>query len=444
MIDLVLAADDFSSLKASLFQDGREACAVLLASRVLRSDGRVRLLVREIIFPTMDEYSRRSPVEAELTPNLVARVTKRARLESRSLIFAHSHPGAGIPEFSSTDDWGEQRLARFLESRHPEVEHAALVLSEGGIRARRLAAREEIRVISIGEEMLTLFNPRSVDVGSMDRFDRQIRAFGESGQKALSDLRVAIVGLGGTGSLVAQQMAHLGVREFLLLDPDMIESTNLNRVANATDRDIGCPKVGVAEKYIRKISPHASVESLQGDVTRVTYARRLLDVDLIFGCTDSHGSRAVLQQLAYQYMIPLIDMGVTIAAAGGRIAYVYGRAQLLSPGLACFACDGLLDAKQVRQDMMSPFERQADPYFQGHHEPAPAVMTLNGTVVSLATTMALSVIVGFPFRGRHLLYNAISSTVRTARAQPQAECYICSRKGAFARGDEWPLFAREA
>ena len=78
-------------------------------------------------------------------------------------------------------------------------------------------------------------------------FDRQVRAFGADGQLKLQRLRVAIVGLGGTGSLIAQQLVHLGVRDFILVDPDVIESTNLNRVANAFQDDIGQPKVKIAE-----------------------------------------------------------------------------------------------------------------------------------------------------------------------------------------------------
>jgi hypothetical protein len=94
--------------------------------------------------------------------------------------------------------------------------------------------------------------------------------------------------------------------------------------------------------------------------------------------------------------------------------------------------------------MMTMFERQADPYIQGQREPAPAVMSLNSTVASLAMTMMLSVVTSIPAKSRHLLYNAIASTLRTARAHPKANCYICSRSGSFARADSWPLFAREA
>src|SRR5258708_1100443 len=444
MIELVLAADDCAAIRSDLLGRETEKCAILFANQTMRADGMVRLLVREIQFPNATDYTRSGPLQAELKPEFVARVTKRARRETAALIFVHSHPGIEPPVFSPVDDRGEAHLANFLARRHASVTHAALVVSAGGMCARRLGSDEGIRVLSIGITRELLFDPQSSSSSNLDIFDRQIRAFGAAGQRLLHALRVAIVGLGGTGSLIAQQLVHLAVQQFILVDPHVLEATNLNRVANAAPSDVGRAKVEVAAKYIETIAKGATVVRVKGDVIQTKIARVLLNADLIFGCTDSHGSRAVLQQVSYQYMIPFIDMGVTIAVTDGHISHIFGRVQLLAPGLACFACDGLLDAKEVRRDMMTAFERQADPYIQGVREPAPAVMSLNSTVASLAITMMLSVVTGMPVKARHALYNAIASTLRTARAHPKADSYICSRVGSLARGDSWPVFGRDA
>lgn len=442
MIELVLAADDVDAIRGELTGGQSEACAILFASQTLRADGTVRLLVREVQFPTPDAYTKRGPVEAELNPEFVAKVTKRARREELSLVFVHSHPSVEAPVFSSIDSLGEKRLAAFLAHRYPAFEHAALVVSVGGMRARRLGKDEEVRVVSVGSHREVIFDPAMPAPSNLEIYDRQVRAFGSSGQQALQRLRIAIVGLGGTGSLVAQQLVHLGVRDFILVDPDVLESTNLNRVANALPSDIGHPKVEVAARYINAVAKDATITCVAGDVTRSNTAKELLNADIIFGCTDSHGSRAVLQQISYQYLIPCIDMGTTIAVSEGCVTHIYGRVQLLAPGHACFTCSSLLDANEVRRDMMSDFERKADPYIQGAREPAPAVMSLNGTVVSLAVTMLLSMIAGIPVGARHILYNAINSALRNVRAHPNPACYICSRSGGFARGDSWPLHAR--
>ena len=443
MIELILAADDVDSIRRELTGGEVEACAILYASQTVRADHTVRLLVREVQFAVDDDYIRRGPLEAELKPEFVARVTKRARRDGCALVFVHSHPGIAAPCFSMEDSRGEQHLAAFLAHRHPDFAHAALVVSVGGMQARRLGTSDGIRVIGIGTAREVLFDPMHVESSTSEVFDRQVRAFGPAGQRSLQSLRVAIVGLGGMGSLVAQQLAHLGVRDFILVDPDTLEPTNLNRVTNATPDDVGRPKVEIAARYIRTVATAATVACVQGDVTRVNIARELLNADIICGCTDSHGSRAVLQQVAYQYLIPCIDMGTTITVANGKITHIYGRVQLLAPGHACLTCSNLLNASEVRHDMMTPFERQSDPYIQGAREPAPAVMSLNGTVGSLAVTMLLSVICGIPVSARYVLYNALASVLRTVRAQPAANCYICSRSGSFALGDSWPLLGRQ-
>lgn len=443
MTEVVLATEDSAKLQATLLGGDTERCAILYATQVSRSDGTTRLLTRQVQFAEDADYTRRGQFEAELKPEVVAWAAKRAKTDNLALVFVHSHPGSHAPFFSAVDSMGEKHLAAFLEKRHPAFAHAAIVISAGGVRARRLGTEKEIRVVSVGNNREVLFDPVFSGSRASEHFDRQIRAFGEAGQRALQCLRVAIVGLGGTGSLVSHQLVHLGVRDFILIDPDVVEVTNLNRVANATFSDVGGSKVEVAARYIRNFSKEASAKCVKGDVMTVQTARELLNADLIFACTDSHGSRSVLQQVSYQYLIPCIDMGVTIIVDKARISHIYGRVQLLAPGLACLTCDGLLNPDEVRRDMMTEFEREADPYIQGAREPAPAVMSLNGTVSSLAVTMFLAVTTGIPTKGRHVLYNAMLPSLRSVRGEPKSDCYICSRSGSYARGDGWPLFARE-
>ena len=442
MTDLVLGADLYGTLTSQLLGGEVESCAVMFASEVSRSDKRRRLLAREVVFPEASRYVLRTSGRAELEPAFVAAVTKRAFREGYATVWVHSHLGADRPNFSFTDDEGEAVLSKFLRVRIPNVDHAALVISEGGVSCRQLGGGSQIAVIVQGTDRVVLY-PSGASDGSDVIYDRQVRAFGPHAQELLQSLTVGIVGLGGTGSIVAQELAHLGVRQFLLIDPDVVERSNLNRIAGASLQAIGRHKVLVAEDLIKSISPSADVVAVRGDVTRTSVALKLTDCDFIFGCTDSHGSRSVIQQISYQYLIPAIDLGSTIIVEGGSIKHVIGRVQLLSPTFACLTCGKLLDPEQVRRDMMNEFERQVDPYIQGHREPAPAVMSLNGIISSLAVSMMLSVCVGFPAPGRHLLYDGRRSSLRSVRVEADLTCYICSSIGSYARGDSWPIFARQ-
>lgn len=441
MTEIVISDGDLQYLKSALLIGEVELCAVLLANQTTRSNGKRRLLVREILIPPSEQYNSQTQYFAELRPEYVAHISKRASNENCSIVFVHSHISRGAPLFSSVDDEGEVHLAKFLSRQNPELLHAAMVISEGGFRGRALGTHEDVDVISLGAQLEYVFRAAGSPTAYAHKFDRQIRAFGKLGQDVISNLRVAIVGLGGVGSLVAQQLGHLGIGDFLLIDPDTIEPSNLNRVVGATLADIGLSKVDVAARYVQGLNA-SRVDIERADVTRVKVAELLRDVDLIFSCTDSHGSRAIIQQVAYQYFIPCIDTGVTITTDDGRVKGIYGRVQLLAPGHACLSCSSILDANEVRRDMMSVPERKLDPYIPGGREPAPAVISINGTTASLAVTMFLAHTVGVPSASRNLLYNAVSSSLRSLHVTPDPQCHICSKAGVYALGDKEPLRAR--
>ena len=444
MRELVFPGTGYDDLAGGVLRADVETAAVLFANVVPRPHQGERLLVREVQQVPPDAYQQRSAVAVELTPAFVARVTKQARSKQQSLVFVHTHPGSpSVPDFSLVDDHGEQPLAGFLRRRIPTVPHVALVVSPGGCRARVLGTNDPVRVVQAGKTLQVPFDPRR-SVSTQVTFDRQVRAFGEQGQAMVRGLRVGIVGLGGTGTIVAEQLAHLGVGSLLLIDPDVAEESNLNRLVGATRKDVGKPKAAVAARYVASINQDGQTEPVSGSVLLASTARRLADVDFFFCCTDSQGSRAVLNLLAYQYLIPCIDTGVSIVAQQGSVTHIAGRVQMLAPGLSCLVCTGLLDPDAVRRDLMTDYERQADPYFLGAHEPQPAVISLNGTVVSLAVTMFLGAVAGIPAQARYQIYNGITGAVRAVSHTPDPTCIVCSPSGALARGDEWPLPARQA
>src|SRR5712671_1669948 len=436
MSRLVFTTDFLASLRGSLLKHKQETCAILYGRAVEISGKLARIVVRESTHPQPEAYKSRSSARVQLKPEFVSEAVQRARKNKESVVFVHTHPFA-LNHFSEIDDQGERELAPFLRGRIPEVPHAAMLLTPETSIARELGTSKALRVIGVGEKIA--WGETAIGDQSAERFDRQIRAFGAAGQGVLKSLRVAIVGLGGTGSIVFQELIHLGVRDFILLDPDVVEESNLNRLVGSVPKDVGKAKVEVATAWAKRIDRKIQISARKDSALRASVTRSLAEADFLFCCTDSHGSRAVLNQFAYQYLVPAIDMGVVIATAKGRVTHVAGRTQMLAPGLACMACGNLLDAEQVRRDLMTDFERQQDPYIVGQPEPAPAVISLNATIASMAITMFLNATVGIPGSARFLNYNAMTGTCRPVLSIPHASCVVCSHRGALARGDEWPL-----
>jgi molybdopterin-synthase adenylyltransferase len=167
-------------------------------------------------------------------------------------------------------------------------------------------------------------------------------------------------------------------------------------------------------------------------------------VDFIFCCTDSHGSRHVINQLAYQYFIPCIDMGVAITVDNGRVTFFGGKVHMLAPGLACLVCtDGFLSPQEVRWDLSNERQRTADPYFSGRvNIKQPAVISINSAAASQAVTMFLAAVAGIPTAVRSNALRGIQGTMRPLESTPRAGCINCSEAAYFGKGALFELPCR--
>jgi molybdopterin/thiamine biosynthesis adenylyltransferase len=443
---LIFASGELRRVREMLLADAPvEAACFLLARPVRTPGGGWRLLVHAMIELGPDDYAGRSEVLIDLPPATVARAIGAARASGSTLVLAHSHPMGGVRP-SRRDCAGEAQLLPAIQRRVPDVPHARLIVAPDNVHAALFTAdgaEEELEVWSAGDDLTRHdYACRPDDQHVAEVFERQVRAFGAEGQHRLAGLAVGIIGLGGTGSIVAQQLAHLGVGTFILMDPDHLEPTNLNRVVGTRASDVCRPKVEIARDMITTVNPDARVGTMVADVADAVSARLLLDADFVLCCTDSQGSRSVLSQIAYQYLLPMIDMGVVIHAAATGVSHVSGRVQMLAPGLPCLLCTGVLDPEAVRRDLLTVEARAADPYIVGAPTPQPAVISINGAASSLAVTMMLSATTGIPVAARHQRLRLETGVVSRVDAEPQPGCPVCS--AALATGDAWPMPGRYA
>ena len=198
---LVFPAPLIDHLRAAMAATTLETCAIFFTFSALGG----RLLAGLGELAPDEAYRVRTEVAAELSPEYVFEAVRRARKVGAGIVFAHSHPHeAHAPAFSQRDGAGEATLEAYLNARLPDRTHAALVVGQQGMAARRLATDETIEVEEIGSRVRVAL-PAS-EAGSSaykEIYDRKVRAFGPAGQHILDCLTVALVGLGGTGSVIA-------------------------------------------------------------------------------------------------------------------------------------------------------------------------------------------------------------------------------------------------
>lgn len=438
---IVLREEHCTVLEQYLFdKPGVEGAAFLLCGEAAGSDV-AKLICHAVIPIAADDYLRRERDGLTIQSQALARITKLARQEHLSVVFAHSHPD-GPAHFSDQDDREEERLLPFLQARLPKRVHGTLVMTRAGFAGRVYAPeRNASDVIVIGQRLRIHGerDGRSVPV----IFDRQVRAFGVEIQRVLSSLHVGVVGLGGTGSPVAEQLVRLGVGQLTLFDRDAFESTNVNRVYGSKIADTGLPKVEIARRHLDRIGMPTKIDAIPEHITDEAAALRLRACDVVFGCTDKHIPRAILMQLALKYSLPVIDLGVLIDSQDQRIHGVHGRVTTLLPGEACLYCRGRITSEAMRIEALSSEERVQqirEGYAPEIDAPAPAVISFTSAVASLAVSEFLHRLTGFMGTERvssEVIIAFDQSRIRTNRVASREECQ-CSDDTAWGRGDESP------
>jgi len=285
--------------------------------------------------------------------------------------------------------------------------------------------------------------PSKDHVAANDVFDRQVRLFGAEGQTELSRSHVAIVGLGGVGSLVAQLAGRLGVGRFTLIDPDIIEESNLSRVVGATMRDVHAKrlKVEISDAVIREANPGAVTHLIANDLAKQSVASAIRGVDYIFLAADSMRARLVFNALVHQYLIPGVQLGAKVRATSAGLASVMSVNRPVRPGQGCLWCSQLIDPTMLAQESLSDAERKAQAYGVG--ELNPSVIALNAVAAAHGVNDFMHDYLGLRAEPDMLRYEHFSFLDRKrAVVQPRndKECSECSRGGLrFGRGDSLPL-----
>ncbi len=452
--EILLPAGAWPTLTAHLLEQGdREQLAFLLAA-VAKGRDWLRLLVRHVIPVAPDDLMRQSPTCLEVRPEFSQAILRRCYETGLSLIEVHSHPFAGQhAAFSAIDMANEADKARYIGEKIPHIRHAAMVIGHDSLDAHLWEDREAVPIDLVRPldrpitDLIPTFASDTAEGENVPApwLDRQVRAFGQDGQERLQAVRVGVVGCGGTGSAVVQMLAHLGVRQLVLVDPDIVEVTNLNRLVGARPRDARDrrPKVKVARRLARQINPDlkARVLALPAGDPRAIAA--LKGTDLILGCVDNHACRLILNQLAVQYLVPYLDLGAGLEAAPrGGLSAAGGQVRLVCPGRACLACTDGIDRTEAAREMLSPLARQrqaARGYIHGIDMPTPAVLFLNNAIASLAVAEFVNMWTGYRTSGEHLYFDLLRPQLTSARADRWPSCIACGSEGSLALGDQVPL-----
>jgi len=386
-----------------------ETAGVLVCSIFETPDGHLRVLGREMLWVPESAYKAREIDYMSIMSEGYVPALGHAEDGGFMAIWLHTHPG----EFSTArpskqDVKVDQKIADLFRLRTGSEYYGAIViaLTDGDLsfcgHLDDGSTRYSIdRLWSVGRRFRLTSSSDASSSSITAEFDRNVRAFGGGVQKVLSGLQVGIVGCGGTGSAVAEQLVRLGVRHFYLADPDTLSESNVTRVYGSTPQDVGSLKVETLANHLLNIAPNAEIALLPSMVTNESTARRLTDCDVIFGCSDDNAGRLVLSRLSTYFLVPVIDCGVLLssdAKKGGQLRGIDGRITTLIPGAACLVCRGRIDLQRASSELLTPEERVRlanEGYAPALGEIEPAVVTFTTMVSALAVSELLGRLIGF-------------------------------------------------
>ncbi len=451
MNELRIGEADYELLRDHLFQrDLDEHGAILLAGQHATPDGGITLVVREVHPLATGEFPPGEHGYRQLSAPALARLGNRAADQGLALISAHSHP-------SSTD---RTRLSRDDLAAHERIFGHLLDITDadavGGVafgqtsaagdvwrRSGHRAPLDRVRVVGANTTFLRATPVSSGVMPSEDlRFDRQVRLFGDAGQARLRALHVAVIGAGGGGSILIEQLAHLGVGHLTAVDYDVVKTHNLSRIMGATSDDAlrERKKVDVAARLVRTIDPSVVFDGIDGDIAARPVAERLLACDHLFLATDTATARLVANAIAQTFLIPVTQVGAKVETrADGTIEQIYTAVRPVLPRRGCLQCAGLIDPMQLQHEAASPEERDNQNYLGTVDVIDPSVTTLNAAATAGALNVFLMGTVGLADDGladHRVTLTAEARTIVT-RVENRHDCRWSGtdERSRYARAD---------
>jgi molybdopterin-synthase adenylyltransferase len=218
--------------------------------------------------------------------------------------------------------------------------------------------------------------------------DSRVSFLGASGLARLRASRVTVVGAGGTGSHVIQQLAHLRIGLLTVFDDDALAESNVNRVVGTDYGDVGRPKARLlARRFARLGTPIVPMtRRAEGPEAWRAFAAS----DVVVGASDSFVTRDVIERMCRTVGVPLVDMGLSIAFDGERVNGIGGQVAISILGGPCLRCMRVITEARLA----APREQ----YGQG--SPEQQVIAMNAILSGQAVLSVLALITrytnGFP------------------------------------------------
>jgi molybdopterin-synthase adenylyltransferase len=398
-VDLRIARRLFDNVRSHVedFSHGEEA-GFLICS-LSRIEERDVLLAREwhpVPASAMARNSHGSVLSWSVDFN--SQVLQRAVDLEATPVLVHSH-GSSAPGFSPQDRANERPLFGAFSRIVDPLPTGTLLLGDGDAAGSFwVGGRNDIlqfrSIVVVGTTIETWYSVQDPpDQRSIRRrLDRQTIAIGPDSDVKLARAKVAIVGVSGGGSHVFQQLAHQGVGTLIPVDDQVLDETNLGRHVGAMASDIDRTlKTAIAKRLATGVDSSISVHEVNSRFPSREAIAALKDADVVVACLDRFDAREAVNAFCRRYLIPLVDVGMSIRSTGEHLARADGQVIVSLPAQPCLRCFFITDALLAREQRERPAGYDDNPAVHGE----PQVVSMNGVLASEACNCVLDLITGY-------------------------------------------------
>ena len=454
---LTIPAGLYGELQRHLFPGDHDEHGAVILAGICESDRGLRLVTRELhLAKDGVDYVPGKRGYRMLKAEFIQSKILRARDRKLAYLAIHNHGGTDSVGFSGPDMASHERGYPALLDIARGMPVGALVLSRSAVAGDLWfpgCDRASLsQTVVVGHQRQLLFPMPETRVASVGIYDRQSRLFGDTGQELLRKTRVGIVGLGGAGSVLAELLGRLGVGDFVLVDPDRAEDTNLPRLIAARRRDAVLPswvprvvadrlrthKVRMAARNIRRANPDARIEVFAKDFLGADVAARFTDCDFLFLAADTMGARLLFNAIVHQYGIPGIQVGAKIPVAeDGKVGNVFCVSRMVTPEQGCLWCNGLISTARLQDEAVPEAAKRGYSYLDDPDVAAPSVVTMNAIACAHAADEFLFHLTGLKYDDAEtgwFRWNSRRALAGYDMPRRDADCAECSGKEHSRRG----------
>ncbi|MBR8839639.1 MAG: ThiF family adenylyltransferase [Stigonema ocellatum SAG 48.90 = DSM 106950] len=417
-----------------------EVIGFLFCQRHQVSKRKIRYTPKTWVVPASDCYEHQSASGLVLKQHFHSYLLENHLQPGLDVVHIHTHAGRGIPDFSYVDDRSESEYARFISSSFPKKPRLISGVFDEDLQSGQFRIWDrkgrDFEPVNFCNSLFEVSNSQDVINNTNFMFARQ-KIFGEANQKTLNQLKVGLISCGGIGSIFAELLGRLGVKNWVLIDPDKLETVNLNRMPGATQEmvDQQWHKVHYVKHLIKKIYHEGScVKTIPTAVENELAKQEIATCDLIVVATDNHLSRKTAQELALQYMRPLVCLGTHIDVKPDNTPRMYCRVTVPPLGGGwCLMCGNIINLQRAALES-APLAinnmAAGAGYLEGVNDPA--VFWLNSICASTAVGVIHGMVSGFlnVDSGIDWIYEFPGSDWRKTNTEylQTDDCYFCGMK----------------